>query len=92
MQHALFPRVSVTAGYYRRSFQHIQYTKNTLVDPVADYQPFNIAGPSNPNLPGGGGGTITALQPERRQARHRQQRADLLGQQLARVQRRSRSA
>jgi len=58
VQHALFPRVSVTAGYYHRSFQHIQYTKNTLVDPVADYQLFNIVGPSNPNLPGGGGGTI----------------------------------
>ena len=33
VQHALFPRVSVTAGYYHRSFQHIQYTKNTLIDP-----------------------------------------------------------
>lgn len=58
VQHALFPRVSVTAGYYHRSFQHIQYTKNTLIDPVADYQLFNIPGPTNPNLPGGGGGTI----------------------------------
>jgi hypothetical protein len=58
VQHALFPRVSVTAGYYHRSFQHIQYTKNTLIDPVADYQLFNIPGPSNANLPGGGGGTI----------------------------------
>src|SRR6185436_4490703 len=53
-----FPRVSVTAGCYRRTFQHIQYTKNTLVDPVADYQLFNIPGPTNANLPGGGGGTI----------------------------------
>src|SRR5580765_1500915 len=58
VQHALFPRVSVTAGYYHRTFQHIQYTKNTLIDPVADFQLFNIPGPTNANLPGGGGGTI----------------------------------
>ena len=50
----------MTAGYYHRSFQHIQYTKNTLIDPVADYTPFNIPGPTNANLPGGGGGTITS--------------------------------
>ena len=54
VQHALFPRVSVTAGYYHRTFQHIQYTKNTLIDPVADFQPFTIPGPANANLPGGG--------------------------------------
>jgi Carboxypeptidase regulatory-like domain len=58
VQHALFPRVSVTAGYYHRSFQHIQYTKNTLVDPIADYTLFNIPAPANANLPGGGGATI----------------------------------
>ena len=58
VQHALFPRVSVTAGYYHRSFQHIQYTKNTLIDPVADYQAFTIPGPVNANLPGGAGPSI----------------------------------
>jgi len=59
VQHELFPRVSVTAGYYHRSFQHIQYTKNTAIDPVADYQAFAIPGPANANLPNGGGGSIT---------------------------------
>jgi hypothetical protein len=59
VQHALFSRVSVTAGYYHRSFQHIQYTKNTLIDPVADYQAFTIVAPTNANLPGGGGQSIT---------------------------------
>jgi hypothetical protein len=58
VQHALFPRVSVTAGYYHRTFQHIQYTKNTLIDPIADFQAFTIVGPSNANLPGGGGQPI----------------------------------
>jgi hypothetical protein len=59
VQHQLTARMSVTAGYYHRSFQHIQYTKNTLIDPTADYQAFQIPGPANGNLPGGGGGTIT---------------------------------
>jgi hypothetical protein len=59
IQHALFSRVSVTAGYYHRSFSNIQYTKNTLVDPDADYIPFNITVPQNPRLPNGGGQVIT---------------------------------
>jgi len=68
VQHALFPRVSVTLGYYHRTFQHIQYTKNTLVDPIADYQAYTIVAPSNPNLPGGGGQPITVynLNPAKR--------------------------
>jgi hypothetical protein len=59
IQHELLPRMSVTAGYYHRTFQHIQYTKNTLIDPIADYTPFNITVPRNPNLPDGGGQVIT---------------------------------
>jgi Carboxypeptidase regulatory-like domain len=59
VQHELFPRVAVTAGYYHRSFQHLQYTKNTLVNPDTDYTPFTITVPTNPNLPDGGGQTIT---------------------------------
>jgi hypothetical protein len=68
VQHALFPRVSITAGYYHRTFQHIQYTKNTLVDPIADYQAYTIVAPSNPNLPGGGNEQITVynLNPAKR--------------------------
>ena len=59
LQHELFPRVSVTGGFYHRSFQHLQYTTNTLVNPTADYMPFNITIPANPNLPNGGGQVIT---------------------------------
>ena len=59
VQHQLLSRMSVTAGYYHRTFQHIQYTKNTLVDPATDYTPFDITVPRNPNLPGGGGQVIT---------------------------------
>ena len=33
-------------------------SKNTLIDPVADYQAFTIPGPVNANLPGGAGPSI----------------------------------
>ena len=59
IQHELLPNFSVTGGYYRRQFYNMQYTTNLDVDPVRDYTPFTIVGPSNPNLPGGGGETIT---------------------------------
>ena len=67
VQHELFPRISVTAGYYRRHFQNLYYTTNTLVDPDADYTPFNITIPQNPHLPDGGGQVITMynLKPEK---------------------------
>src|SRR5437667_100080 len=50
VQHELFPRISVTAGYYHRTFYHLQYTKNTAVDPTADYTPFTVIVPANANL------------------------------------------
>ena len=59
VQHELVQNVSVTAGFYHRAFQHLQYTKNTLVDPNADYTPFTITVPANPNLPDLGGQKIT---------------------------------
>ena len=59
VQHELLPNVSVTAGYYHRSFQHLGYTINTLVDPQTDYTPFTITIPRNPSLPEGGGQVIT---------------------------------
>ena len=59
IQHELLPRVSVTGGYYHRTFQHLQVTRNTLVNPDTDYLPFTIVVPKNPNLPEGGGQSIT---------------------------------
>ena len=59
IQHELLPNFSVTGGYYRRQFYNTQYTTNLDVDPVRDYTPFTIVGPSNPNLPNGGGEIIT---------------------------------
>jgi len=59
VQHELLQNVSLTAGFYHRTFQHLGYTTNTLVDPVADYTPFTITVPRTPNLPDGGGQVIT---------------------------------
>jgi hypothetical protein len=59
VQHELVSNVSVTAGFYHRTFYHIQYTKNTSVDPLLDYTPFTVTVPLNPNLPNGGGQVIT---------------------------------
>jgi hypothetical protein len=59
VQHELFPRISVTGGYYRRQFYNIQYTQNLALDPVNSFTPFNITVPANANLPNGGGQVIT---------------------------------
>jgi Carboxypeptidase regulatory-like domain len=59
VQHELIPRVSVTAGYYRRQFYNIQYTQNLALDPTASFTPFQVTVPPNPNLPDGGGQVIT---------------------------------
>jgi hypothetical protein len=59
IQHELFPRVAVTGGYYHRSFQNIYYTRNTLIDPMADYTSYTVTVPATPNLPSGGGEVIT---------------------------------
>jgi len=59
IQHELFPRISVTGGYYRRQFYNIQYTNNLALNPVKSYTPFTITVPANANLPNGGGQQIT---------------------------------
>ncbi|MBM3772153.1 MAG: TonB-dependent receptor [Acidimicrobiia bacterium] len=59
LQHELFKNVSITGGYYRRQFYKQQVTINRAVDPAVDFTPFTFIGPSHPNLPNGGGETIT---------------------------------
>ena len=60
VQHELFPRISVTGGYYQRQFYDIQYTQNRALNPDVNFVPFNITIPRNPNNPDGGGQVITA--------------------------------
>jgi hypothetical protein len=44
IQHELFPRVSVSANWYRRSFHRLRVTDN-LLRTMDDYTPFNIFHP-----------------------------------------------
>ena len=57
VQHELFPNVSVSAAYFRRSYGNIRVTQNTAVT-SADFAPYCVAAPSDPRLPGGGGNQL----------------------------------
>jgi hypothetical protein len=51
LQHELFPRVSVTAGYYRRDFYNLQVNDNQAIS-LSDWSaPFSINTPTDPRLP-----------------------------------------
>ena len=44
VQHELFPRVSVTAGWFHRDYKHLFRRTNTL-QTFADYTPFTLFSP-----------------------------------------------
>jgi hypothetical protein len=50
IQHELMPRVSVTAGYYRRNYYNLQVADNQNVA-LADWNAFSIATPTDTRLP-----------------------------------------
>jgi hypothetical protein len=50
LQHELFPRVSVTAGFYHRDFQNLQVADNSTVS-TADWTALSVATPTDPRLP-----------------------------------------
>jgi hypothetical protein len=60
LQRQLAPGVSVTAGYYRRSFNNFTANDNLLVTP-ADFSHYCVTAPGDPRLPGGGGQQICGL-------------------------------
>ena len=57
VQHQLFPRVSVEAGYYHRTYGNFTVTDNLAISP-ADHDPFCITAPVDSRLPGGGGNQL----------------------------------
>ncbi len=66
VQHELFPRVSVTGGYYRRQFYDIQFTTESRRSiPIANYTPFTIIVPDEPEHAGRRRPGHHAVQPER---------------------------
>ena len=70
VQHQLRPGVSVKGGYYRNWSSHfgalprgensVGVIDNLLITP-ADFQPYCITAPTDPNLPGGGGYQVCGL-------------------------------
>ena len=58
MQQEVLPRVGVEVGYNRRWFQNFLVTDNLLVGP-ADYDPWTLTAPLDPDLPNGGGYPVT---------------------------------
>ena len=90
VQHELFPRVSVTGGYYRRQFYDIQYTQNLALNPQTSFTPFTVTVPANANLPNGGGQTITLY--NLNQTVVNNNITHMVDEQHARLQRASRSA
>jgi hypothetical protein len=54
LQHELFPRVSVTAGYYRRDFYNLQVNDNLNLAASDWITPFTVPTPSDSRLPAAG--------------------------------------
>ena len=60
VQHELRDGVSLTAGYYRNWYGNFTVTDNQLRGP-ADFDPYCVTAPLNPNLPGGGGYQVCGM-------------------------------
>jgi hypothetical protein len=45
VQHQLREGIGILGGWFRRKYYNLANTVNTLVDPVADYAPFQVANP-----------------------------------------------
>jgi hypothetical protein len=60
IQHELLPRMSVNAGYFRRSYGNFLSTDNLNIAP-ADYSPYCATAPVDSRLPDGGGYQVCGL-------------------------------
>jgi hypothetical protein len=60
VQHEIVPRVSVSAGYFRRWYGNLRVTDNLNLAP-SDYTAYSVTAPLDPHLPGGGGYQVAGL-------------------------------
>ena len=54
IQHELLPRVALNVGYFRTTWHNHRVTDNLVTTP-ADFDPFCVTAPVDPELPNGGG-------------------------------------
>lgn len=59
-QHQLADRISVNGGYYRRTFGNQTFTDDLRYD-ASSYDSFCLRIPTDPDLPGGGGGEVCGV-------------------------------
>jgi hypothetical protein len=62
VQHEILPRTSLEVGYHRRWFQGFTVTDN-LASTAADYTEYTFTAPLHESLPGGGGYSVTTVNP-----------------------------
>lgn len=60
VQHELFPRVAISAAYFRRWWKNLLVTQNQGVT-AADFDTYCITAPADSRLPAGGGNQICGL-------------------------------
>jgi hypothetical protein len=61
LQQQVTPRISAEVQWNKRWFYGYYVPRNLALDPVADWNAYNIVAPVDSRLPGGGGYTITGL-------------------------------
>jgi hypothetical protein len=61
VQQQVTPRISAEVQWNKRWFYGYYVSRNLALDPVADWNVFNITAPADSRLPGGGGYTVTGL-------------------------------
>src|SRR5262249_38925969 len=59
VQQQVTPRISAEVQWNKRWFYGYYVSRNQSLDPVADWNAYNITVPSDPRLPGGGGYTLS---------------------------------
>jgi hypothetical protein len=83
VQQEILPRVSASFGYFRRINGNFWATDNEALART-DFTQYSVTVPSDPRLPGGGGGTVTGLFDVNAvvPARNVVKRADVFGEQF----------
>jgi hypothetical protein len=61
IQQQVTPRISAEVQWNKRWFYGFYVSRNQALDPVADWNVYNVVAPADSRLPGGGGYTVSGL-------------------------------